>query len=134
MNAQVIDWKKSTPNQYTARALIQGDVVQVGTAGTDKDHLHFVVDLDGNSKTSDDQIEGVFNNEFGNLHETIHVGSLVTICGDYITSNVKTARYKPSPQGAIIHWLHYNPGNRDGGKHKDGFVLINGKAIGANPN
>ncbi len=133
MNEQVISWKKTTPNQYLARAYIQGVVVLVPAPGTDRDHSHFVVDLDGNSATLDDQIEAVFNNEFGELNSAITTGSTVEICGDYITSNARTSRYQPSPQGAIIHWLHYNPGNRNGGKHKDGFVTINGKVIGANP-
>ena len=104
------------------RALIQGVVTQLYSNKTG--HTHFAISIDGDTRGD---IEVIYNDEFGNL-PMIQAGMQVVACGDYITVGPK-ARL-PSPMGAIIHWVHYNPGDRDGGRHKHGFLVINGKTFG----
>lgn len=92
-------------------------------------HTHFAIDLNGD-RSGD--LEVIYNDEFGELPR-IQVGMQITACGDYITVGPR-ARL-PSPMGAIIHWVHYNPGDRDGGRHPHGFLIISGKPYGfTNPN
>jgi hypothetical protein len=131
-NEQVLMWKQTTQNQFQSRALVDGVVVAILPAPADGDHTKFAIDMDRNERTKGDQLELVFNNEFGDM-SSLRIGSHVIACGDYITSNQDTARYRASTYGAILHWLHYNPGNRDGGKHAHGFVIIDNKMIGSNP-
>jgi hypothetical protein len=121
-NAQVLQWKKTTSDQYHDRALVQGKVTKVYPDHTG--HTHFAIDLNGD--TSGD-LEVIYNDEFGALPR-IQVGLMVIACGDYIT--VGPQARLPSPNGAIIHWVHYNPGTRDGGRHPHGFVVIGGKPYG----
>jgi hypothetical protein len=121
-NDEVMDWKTSTPDQYIDRSLVAGTVTKVLL--TRKTHIHFAIDLDGN-RTGD--LEVIYNLSFGELPK-IEIGSQVIACGDYITVGPKARQ--PSPLGAIIHWVHYNPGDRDGGRHPHGFVIINGKPFG----
>lgn len=124
-NQQVLEWKRNTPDQTLKRALIQGTVSQLYNNKTG--HTHFAINIDDNA-TGD--IEVIYNDEFGEL-PNIQIGMKVVACGDYITVGPK-ARL-PSPMGAIIHWVHYNPGDRDGGAHKNGFLIINGKPYGTGP-
>lgn len=122
-NSQVIQWKTNTPDQTLKRALIEGTVTQVYNDHTG--HSHFAINID-DQPTGD--IEVIYNDEFGAL-PTIQTGMKVVACGDYIT--VGPHAHLPSPMGAIIHWVHYNPGNRDGGLHKDGFLIVNGIPYGS---
>jgi len=124
-NDQVIQWKVSTPDQTLRRALVKGVVAQVYHDHTG--HSHFAIDIDARSGGD---LEVIYNDEFGALPE-IQEGMSVVACGDYIT--VGPHAHLPSPMGAIIHWVHYNPGNRDGGVHKSGFLIINGKPYGIAP-
>lgn len=124
-NQEVLQWKQSTPDQTLKRALVQGVVTQMYPSKTG--HTHFAIDLNGDRKGD---LEVIYNDNFGGL-PTVSVGTKVVACGDYITVGPR-ARL-PSPMGAIIHWVHYNPGNRDGGKHKHGFLIINGKPFGTDP-
>ncbi len=124
-NEQVIQWKRNTPDQTLKRALVEGTVAQIYNDKTG--HAHFAISLVDNSKGD---IEVIYNDEFGQL-PMIRTGMKVVACGDYITVGPK-ARL-PSPMGAIIHWVHYNPGNRDGGAHKNGFLIINGIPYGTAP-
>jgi hypothetical protein len=121
-NQQVLEWKRTTPDQTLKRALIHGVVIQMYPNKTG--HTHFAISIDGDSYGD---IEVIYNDEFGRL-PAIRPGMQVIACGDYITVGPK-ARL-PSPMGAIIHWLHFNPGDRDGGRHKHGFLVIDGKTYG----
>lgn len=124
-NEQVMQWKVSTPDQTIKRALIEGTVTQ--RFSDHSGHVHFAINID--IKPEGD-IEVIYNNNFGSL-PSIQVGMRVIACGDYITVGPRARR--PSPMGAIIHWVHYNPGDRDGGKHKHGFLIINEKPFGTSP-
>ncbi len=121
-NNEVLQWKRSTPDQTLKRALVNGVVTGVYPSKTG--HTHFSVSIDGD-RIGD--LEVIYNDEFGTLPQ-IQVGMAVVACGDYITVGPR-ARL-PSPMGAIIHWLHHNPGDRDGGRHKHGFLIINGRPYG----
>ncbi len=122
LNDQVIQWKTSTPDQTLKRALVQGVVKQIYRSKTG--HSHFAISLDDRSNGD---LEVIYNDQFGKLPQ-IRVGMKVVACGDYITVGPK-ARL-PSPMGAIIHWVHYNPGDRDGGVHKHGFLIVDGRPYG----
>jgi hypothetical protein len=69
----------------------------------------------------------IYNIEFGAL-PALSIGMNVAACGDYIT--VGPNAQLPSPEPAIIHWVHVNPGTRDGGAHPSGFLVINNQAYG----
>ena len=124
-NDQVIQWKRNTPDQTMRRALIQGTITQQYADQTG--HTHFAINIDS---SPNGDIEVIYNDEFGELPR-LQPGMTVVACGDYIT--VGPHARLPSPMGAIIHWVHYNPGNRDGGVHNSGFLIINGKPYGISP-
>lgn len=125
-NAEVIQWGKSTPNAWKARAYVTGKVSRVFPARND--HDHFEIRL-GNG--TGEVIEVVYNQHFGKLPE-LKEGMMITACGDYITSTEQTGPYPPSPSGSIIHWIHYNPGDR-GKSHEHGFTVVDGKLYGYDP-
>jgi hypothetical protein len=87
-------------------------------------HAHFAINLD---QSSAGDIEIIYNDEFGALPR-LQPGTQVVACGDYITAGPRSRL--PSPMGAIIHWVHYNPGTRDGGAHPHGFLYIGGQVYG----
>lgn len=122
MNEVVLNWKESTPDQYMNRALVRGVITNFYPDRTG--HTHFGINLNSDGKGD---LEVIYNDEFGELPK-LNLGMTVAACGDYITVG-KKARL-PSPMGAIIHWVHYNPGTRDGGKHPHGFLIINSRPYG----
>lgn len=126
-NEQVIEWKKSTKNQYQARGHIAGTITKVYKDQSGHDHFQITIAATTNDNSSaKDTIEVIYNNEFGALPD-LKVQMNVETCGDYITSNKATGRYKASPDGAIIHWVHKS---NDEGKHESGYVMIDGRTYG----
>ena len=123
-NTQVENWEKTTKDQFLARGMVQGQITKVYPNETG--HNHFAISL-GNGQG----IEVIYQYAFGAL-PTLQVGMNVIACGDYIT--VGPHAHEPSPMPAIIHWVHWNPGNRDGGIHPGGFVVINNVAYGLTGN
>jgi hypothetical protein len=123
-NTQVEKWEKTTQDQFLARGMVQGQIIQVYPNETG--HNHFAISL-GNGQG----IEVIYQYAFGAL-PPLKVGMNVIACGDYIT--VGPHAQEPSPMPAIIHWVHWNPGNRDGGKHPGGFLVINNVAYGITGN
>jgi hypothetical protein len=120
MNEQVLTWKKQTRNQYKNRALVDGTLANVYP---DKSgHVHISVRI---GEGPQDTVEVIYNESFGRMPD-LKVGSEVKACGDYITSNARTKRYQPSPDGAIIHWVHRSNNDR----HEDGFVMVDGSVYG----
>jgi hypothetical protein len=115
MNEQVIKWKSSTANAFLARAKVQGLVDEVFP--DHNGHRHFSVKIGPNNS---DHIEVVYNLSFGKM-PLANIGDEVQACGDYITSIAQTGSYPPSPDGAIIHWVH-----RSTGRHDSGYVILNG--------
>jgi hypothetical protein len=120
-NAQVLQWKTSTPNQFLARGHVIGRIEQIYT--DQSGHNHFSIQIGPNSNQ---MLEVIYNVEFGAL-PNLAIGMQVEACGDYITSNAQAGPYPPSPAGAIIHWVHYNP---SGHGHDSGFLVIDGSLYG----
>jgi hypothetical protein len=123
-NSQALQWKKSSPNQYRARGHILGRVLKVYP--NQSDHNHFAIQIGPSPK---DTIEVIYNVEFGTLPR-MAVGMEVEACGDYITASAQSGPYPPSPDGAIIHWVHYNP---NGSSHESGYLVIDGILYGYPP-
>ena len=118
---QVLQWKNTTPNQTLKRAHVTGVLTQVYPERNG--HAHFEIKI---GPTSSDTLEIVYNKSFGALPQ-LHPGIAVEACGDYITSNAPTPQYQPSPDGAILHWIHRNPSGRG---HASGFVILDGGVYG----
>jgi hypothetical protein len=118
-NAQVTQWKTSSANGFLARAHVSGKVTRVFPNATG--HNHFEITLDGTSTT----LEVVYDMVFGGLSPVVP-GVKVEACGDYITANAEYHGYKPSPDGAIIHWVH----RADHGGHDAGFTILDGEVFG----
>ncbi len=119
-NSQVVTWESSTPDQYLDRGLVYGTIQTIYPNKTG--HTHFALSMAGGGG-----IEIIYNDEFGEL-PALKPGMQVIACGDYITVGPK-ARL-PSPMPAILHWVHFNPGTRDGGRHPGGFLIIGGSPYG----
>ena len=120
-NAQVLQWKETTANQFLSRAHVQGVVMDI--YADHSGHHHFLIDLDSNTNHT---LEVIYNISFGEL-PPMTVGMKIEACGDYITSNAQTDQYPASPAGAIIHWIHKNPNPKG---HRSGYLMINGKLFG----
>jgi hypothetical protein len=120
--SEVINWKHNTPNKYENRGHIQGSISKLFP--NKNGHRHFEVTFQ--DKTDEDTIEIVYNEDFGALPE-LQLGMNVEACGDYITATDVSGPYPPSPDGAIIHWVHQNPSGKG---HPDGFVIIEGSVYG----
>lgn len=121
INAQALSWKTTTPNQFQTRGHIMGRVERVYPNQTD--HNHFSLQI-GPRPT--DTIEVIYNIEFGQLPQ-IAVGMQVEACGDFINSFAPTPPYPASPDGAIIHWVHYS---NNANQHPSGFLVIDGILYG----
>ena len=119
-NDQVLQWKTSEPNGYHARGYVQGTVDEVFSDMTG--HHHFSVQI---GSQSSDHIEVIYQLNFGDMPEP-QVGEQVIACGDFINSFAQNGGYQPSPDGAIIHWVHRSPSPN----HDDGFVILNGQLYG----
>lgn len=120
-NEQVLEWKKSTPNQFRERGHVSGVVARVFP--NKNHHNHFEIQI---GSRPNDGLEVVYNMHFGPLPE-IQTGMKVEACGDYITSTDQAGPYPPSPSGAIIHWVHVNPSGRG---HDSGYLMIDGVLYG----
>lgn len=126
MNSTVIEWKSSTNSGFKSRAHVEGVVGEIyGEVGPAQSggasHDHFQLTLD-----EDHSVEVIFNNEFGKAL-TVRKGAKVEVCGDFINSSKQNGRYPPSPDGAIIHWVHRSP---DLSRHQDGYIIMDGVLYG----
>ncbi len=120
-DAQVMNWKSTTPNQTLKRAHVEGQLSRLYSDHSG--HNHFEIQV---GPTPADTLEVVYNASFGTLPQ-LHVGMRVEACGDYITSNEPGPRYPASPDGAIIHWVHQNP---SGQGHDSGYLILDGTLYG----
>jgi hypothetical protein len=90
--------------------------------------VHLEIQI-GNDRAQN--LEVVYSRSFGDLPvDHLSAGAQVEACGDFINAKARAGSYAPSPMGAIIHWVHYNPGTRDGGKHEHGYTMIDGVVYG----
>jgi hypothetical protein len=124
INDQVLAWKTSTQNSYLDRALIRGTIVAVYPSNPS--HLHLEVSLNPKGGSNANNIEIIYNTEFGQTPDNLRAGMEVIACGDYITSNQQNGPYPASPDGAILHWIHKAMNDR----HESGFLMIDGQLYG----
>lgn len=122
-DAQVIDWKNTTQNQFHSRAHIQGTLVKAYPDHSG--HHHFEVKIGANDS---DTIEVIYNEAFGSVPQ-VQPGSQIEACGDYITAKTQSGPYPASPDGAIVHWVHKAPNTG----HESGFLIIDGVVCGQEP-
>jgi hypothetical protein len=122
INNQVAQWEQTTPNQYLARAHVAGPIVQIYP--DQNGHHHFAIQI-----TQDARLEVVYNEDFG-ATPAVSVGMNVDACGDYITSTAQSGSFPPSPDNAIIHWVHESPNLN---KHQNGYLMIDGVLYGQGP-
>jgi len=120
-NEQVLQWKSSTQNQFHSRGNVSGTVDEVFHDQTG--HRHFSLKI---GSGPEDHIEVIYNEQFGQMPEP-SVGDNAEACGDYITATSASGGYPPSPDGALIHWVHRSP---NPSAHDSGFVIINGVVYG----
>jgi len=124
-NARVLRFKVQEKNQFLARAYVEGKVISMPEQQGDHDHFSISI---GNKAT--DTLEVIYNNEFGNM-PNVQLGDQVTVCGDFINSFARAGGYDASPDGAIIHWVHYNPGTRSSSRgHEHGFIQFGTDLVG----
>jgi len=119
-NTQVLQWKTSKPNGFLARGYIQGSVDDIFADLTG--HHHFSVKIGSGPQ---DHVEVIYQLNFGAMPEP-KLGDQVTACGDFINSYAQNNGYQPSPDGAIVHWVHRSPSS----SHDSGFVILNGTLYG----
>ncbi len=119
-NQQVLQWKVSEPNGFLSRGYVQGTVDADFADLTG--HHHFSIRI---GPGPNDRVEVIYQLNFGMMPEPT-IGSQVIACGDFINSFSQSGGYPPSPDGAIIHWVHKNPS----GPHDSGFVILNGVLYG----
>lgn len=115
-NEQVLNWKFNSKNTYKNRGNVEGIIGKVYKDKTG--HRHFQVIIGENPR---DTIEIIYNQSFGKIPSAaLTAGAHVQACGDYITAKSSNGKYRPSPDGAIIHWVHRSPASY----HDHGFVVI----------
>lgn len=117
-NTQVLNWLHSTAKGFQAKALVEGVLVKQYKGKAT--HAHFAIDMNGDQKGD---LEVIYQYDAGKL-PALQVGMKVSACGDYITDP------KGSPNGGIIHWVHCRS---RAGTHSDGYVTLNGKVYGFDP-
>jgi hypothetical protein len=123
-NTQVLEWKLRTPSGFKARGHILGRALRRYSGA--RGHEHFSVRIGNGPK---DTIEIVYNTKFGTM-PAIRLNDVVEACGDYITSNRRNGHYPPSPDGAILHWVHVSDSVKE---HEHGFVAVGGHVTGVTP-
>jgi hypothetical protein len=116
-NAQVLQWKNTTQNEYHDRGHVSGTVGRVYPDQTG--HHHFQLQIGSGAS---DTVEIVYNEDFATTPD-IRGGMNVEACGDYITANSSSGGYPPSPDGALLHWVHRS----NSPKHPSGYLVIDGK-------
>jgi len=121
-NDQALQWRDQKPSGFHARGFISGTVDEVFPDHSG--HRHFSLKIGPNAE---DHIEIVYQQEFGYM-PLPSVGDSAEACGDYIVATRSNGRYPPSPDGALVHWVHRS----DNDRHDDGFVVLNGTVYGDN--
>ena len=130
-NSQVLHWKRTTSNQFQERGHIQGTLSVVYPDRNGHKHMQVQIGHALSASTflnSEDVIEVIYNEDFGKLPK-LQTGMVVEACGDYITSTAQSGPYPPSPDGAIVHWVHMNPSHVG---HPAGYLVLDGVIYGQN--
>jgi hypothetical protein len=119
-NDQALRWRDERPSGFHTRAFISGTVDEVFPDRTG--HRHFSLKI---GPHFEDHIEIVYEQNFGRM-PLPSVGDPASACGDYIVATESNGRYPPSPDGALVHWVHRSNNDR----HDDGFVVLKGIVYG----
>ena len=124
INAEVAHWKRTTQNQFRERARVKGPITRVYPQKNG--HIHFQIQI---GSQADSTLEVIYNEDFGAMESAVQIGAMVEACGDYITATDWSGggQYPPSPDGAIIHWVHVNPSPKG---HPSGYTMIGDKLFG----
>jgi hypothetical protein len=120
MDAQALQWKTTESSGFQARALLTGTVDEVFPDHTG--HRHFSIKI---GPGTEDRVEVIYNESFGAM-PLPQTGTSVQACGDFIVATSQNGGYPPSPDGALIHWVHKSPH----ASHDDGYVVLDGVAYG----
>lgn len=120
INEKVIQWIRMSKNQFRARGRVQGKVEKIYQ--DQSGHQHFSLRI---GTAADAKIEVIYNIEFGRI-SNLREGLDAEACGDYITANAQAGGYPPSPDGAIIHWVHESNSR----SHANGYVIVDGELFG----
>jgi hypothetical protein len=118
-NNKAVNIKLFQEHGFKTRAYLKGFAIK--ETENRQGHTHIEVDLNLSSEDNDDQIELIFNNQYGDLPD-IKGGEEVIMCGDYIVDHY-------SKNKAVIHWVHKSPNQK---KHNHGFIIINNVVYGLN--
>ncbi len=121
-NAMALKVKATAPNQFKTRAHVAGILSKVYADATG--HGHFSIQI---GQHADETVEIIYNEEFGALPDKMFPGMKVEACGDLITASAQAGPYPPSPDGAILHWVHFNPSPQG---HPSGYLVVNGRVYG----
>ncbi len=122
-NQSALRFKSEEKNGALTRAFIRGRIISAPVR--QGDHDRFSISIGSGPR---DTVEVIYNVDFGSM-PAFSRGDDVVVCGDFINSFAQNGRYKPSPDGAIIHWVHYNPGDRSTA-HEHGFIQIETDLVG----
>ncbi|MGE5087406.1 MAG: hypothetical protein ACM3MG_13965 [Bacillota bacterium] len=120
INEQILAWKRQTKNGFKSRGHLEGTLTKIYP---DKSgHVHIQVQIGQNYYET---IEVIYNQRFGKV-APMQIGAKVEACGDYITAKAINGKYRASPDGAILHWVHES--TRPG--HESGYMMIDGVVYG----
>lgn len=122
-NEQVLNLKKTARNGVEYRAFVAGRLVQ--SPWIKNKHVRFIMSIGPDKK---DLLEVIYNLKFGAMPQ-ISPTAEIKVCGDFINSNQRHNGYDASPAGAVIHWVHFNPGTREM-QHEHGFIMVDDKLVG----
>lgn len=117
--SELLKYRDFMEKGFKTRGHVDGLVVE--QTENRQGHLHFILDLDSDLTTSDDHLEIIYNQQYGEIAEVLP-GSRVRACGDFIVDHY-------SPTKAVLHWLHLNP-NKKKNHHEDGFLIIDNQVFG----
>jgi hypothetical protein len=116
-NHQALNLREFRESGFKTRALVFGTLVVMMEHRNR--HTHLEIDLDLDHTSTDDRLEVIYNDKFGELPKLM-AGDLIVACGDFIVD-------PNSPHKAIIHWLHASPSIK---KHDHGYLMINNSVFG----
>lgn len=119
-NANVLNWKATSRDQFKGRARIKGTITKVYANTRSHTKLQATI-----GPSAGDTVEIVYNDSFGRIPR-LPLNAAIEVCGDYITARKPFRRYPASPDGALIHWVHRS---NDSG-HPHGYVIIDGTVYG----
>lgn len=121
-NDQALQWRDHQSSGFKSRAFVQGTVDAVFPDHSG--HRHFSLKIGPGLA---DHVEIIYNLSFGQMPVPT-IGENAEACGDFIVATKSNGGFPPSPDGAIVHWVHRSPNSG----HENGFVILDGTKYGGN--